>query len=160
MIRHANDKHRLDHLTQGCTLDAYRQHPVSHFNFKNEFLSIIQWGKSKTKKLMLFVLLINAMQGVGTAHAADYSADTLRLYAHSRILDWKEFTCFNAIITKESRWNYRARNGSHYGLGQMKSEYYRDLDPFRMIDHTIKYITARYSTPCKAWAFHKIEGYY
>jgi len=160
VIRHANDKHALDHLTRGCTLDAYRQHPVSQIKFKNEFLSIIQWGKTKSKKLMLFVLLINAMQGATPAHAADYSADTLRVYAHSRILDWKQFTCFNAIITKESRWNYKARNGSHYGLGQMRSEYYRDLDPFRQIDQTLKYIFNRYSTPCQAWTFHKERNYF
>jgi hypothetical protein len=163
MIRHANDKPTLDHLTGGCTLDAYRQHPVSQIKFKNELLSIVQGVKAKIKKLTLLgvvVLALNAMQGAGSAHAADYSADTLRVYAHSRILDWKQFTCFNAIITKESRWNYRARNGSHYGLGQMRSEYYRDLDPFRQIDQTLKYIFNRYSTPCQAWTFHKERNYF
>jgi len=86
--------------------------------------------------------------------------DLLKLYAHSRILDYKEFQCFNKIITKESRWSYLARNGSHYGLGQMKSKHYRDLDPFRQIDASIKYITIRYETSCKAWAFHQQKNYY
>jgi len=94
------------------------------------------------------------------ANAANYSIDHLKLYAHSRILDYKEFQCFNKIITKESRWSYRARNGSHFGLGQMRSKHYRDLDPFRQIDATIKYITSRYQTPCKAWAFHQEGNYY
>jgi hypothetical protein len=94
------------------------------------------------------------------ATAANYSIDHLKLYAHSRILDYKEFQCFNKIITKESRWSYRARNGSHFGLGQMRSKHYRDLDPFRQIDATIKYITNRYRTPCKAWAFHQERNYY
>jgi hypothetical protein len=94
------------------------------------------------------------------AKAANYSIDHLKLYAHSRILDYKEFQCFNKIITKESRWNYKAKNGSHYGLGQMRSQHYRDLDPFRMIDASLRYITIRYQTNCKAWAFHEQKGYY
>ena len=47
-------------------------------------------------------------------------ADQFRLYAHSRIIDWKQFNCFAKIIHKESRWNPQARNGSHFGLGQMR----------------------------------------
>jgi len=94
------------------------------------------------------------------ATAKNYSVDHLKLYAHSRILDYKEFQCFNKIITKESRWNYKAKNGSHYGLGQMKSQHYRDLDPFRMIDASLRYITIRYQTNCKAWAFHQERNHY
>ncbi len=94
------------------------------------------------------------------ATAKNYSVDHLKLYAHSRTLDYKEFQCFNKIITKESRWNYKAKNGSHYGLGQMKSQHYRDLDPFRMIDASLRYITIRYQTNCKAWAFHQERNYY
>jgi hypothetical protein len=94
------------------------------------------------------------------ANAANYSIDHLKLYAHSRILDYKEFQCFNKIITKESRWSYTARNHSHYGLGQMRSTWYRDLDPYRQIDASLRYITKRYQTPCKAWAFHQERNYY
>ena len=94
------------------------------------------------------------------ANGSNYSIDHLKLYAHSRILDYKEFQCFNKIITKESRWSYTARNGSHYGLGQMRSKHYRDLDPYRQIDATIRYVTKRYPTPCKAWAFHQERNYY
>ena len=97
---------------------------------------------------------------IPTATAKSYSIDHLKLYSHSRILDYKEFQCFNKIITKESRWNYLAKNGSHYGLGQMRSKHYRDLDPYRQIDASIKYITIRYQTSCKAWAFHQKRNYY
>jgi hypothetical protein len=106
------------------------------------------------------LLAVLSITGTLNANAANYSIDHLKLYAHSRLLDYKEFQCFNKIITQESRWSYRARNGSHYGLGQMRSTYYRDLDPFRQIDQTIKYITKRYKAPCKAWAFHQANGYY
>ncbi len=120
-------------------------------------------GSSQARlKLMPQLCLIAAMlsQTMQPATAQSYSIDHLKLYAHSRLLDYKEFMCFNKIITKESRWSYKARNGSHYGLGQMRSEHYRDLDPFRQIDATIRYITNRYQTPCKAWAFHIKANHY
>jgi hypothetical protein len=98
--------------------------------------------------------------GMTTANGSQYSTDQLRLYAHSRILIYSEFVCFNKIITKESRWSYTARNGSHYGLGQMRSKWYRDLDPYRQIDASLRYVTKRYQTPCKAWAFHQERNYY
>jgi hypothetical protein len=94
------------------------------------------------------------------ATAKSYSVDHLKLYSHSRIINYQEFQCFHKIITKESRWNYLAKNGSHYGLGQMRSTWYRDLDPYRQIDATIRYVTKRYQTPCKAWAFHQERNYY
>jgi len=101
-----------------------------------------------------------SITSIPEATAKNYSVDHLKLYAHSRILDYKEFQCFNRIITKESRWSYTAKNGSHFGLGQMRSKHYRDLDPYRQIDATLKYITNRYGTSCKAWAFHQERNYY
>jgi hypothetical protein len=106
------------------------------------------------------ITAVLSITGTLNANAANYSIDHLKLYAHSRILDYKEFQCFNKIITKESRWSYTARNGSHYGLGQMRSKHYRDLDPYRQIDATLRYVTIRYQTPCKAWAFHQERNYY
>lgn len=87
-------------------------------------------------------------------------ADYYKLYAHSKIISYKQFMCFDWLIHTESRWQVHARNGSHYGLGQMRSTYYRDLDAFRQIDATVKYITKRYKTPCMAKAWHKRKGWY
>jgi hypothetical protein len=87
--------------------------------------------------------------------------DYYKLYAHSRIINDKEYECFKAIITKENRlWDVKAQNGSHYGLGQMKSKHYRNLDGYRQIDATIKYIKSRYGSMCQAWLFHGRHGYY
>lgn len=106
------------------------------------------------------ILAVTSTMVIHEANAANYSIDHLKLYAHSRLLDYKEFQCFNKIITKESRWSYTARNGSHWGLGQMKSKHYGTLDPFRQIDASIKYITNRYQTPCKAWVFHQKNNWF
>jgi hypothetical protein len=96
------------------------------------------------------------MQPVQAATQADH----LKLYAHSRIINDKQYQCFRWIIGKESAWNFKAKNGSHYGLGQMRSTWYRDLDPYRQIDATIRYITKRYGSPCKAREFHERKGWY
>jgi hypothetical protein len=117
------------------------------------------------RKRCLVVLAVLCVIGMTPANATKdvnqtTSIDTLKLYAHSRIMNYKEFICFHKIITKESQWLHSARNGSHYGLGQMRSTWYRDLDPFRQIDATIKYNQARYSGQCKALAFHLKHGYY
>jgi hypothetical protein len=81
-----------------------------------------------------------------SAAQASQSIDYLKLYAHSRIVNYKEFQCFNTLITKESNWRVDAvnPNGKHFGLGQMRNTKYRDLDGFRMIDWTLRYIDHRY----------------
>ena len=150
-------------LTRGCTLDAYSQHPEFRDLDKNEVLSNNLENKKINKKRLHWLLLITsvfATIGASPANSAAYSVDHLKLYAHSRLLDYREFQCFNRIITKESRWSYTARNGSHWGLGQMRSKHYGTLDPFRQIDASIAYITKRYQTPCKAWAFHQQRNYF
>jgi hypothetical protein len=88
------------------------------------------------------------------------SVDHLKLYAHSRIINFEQFECFSKIIYKESRWNVNAKNGSHFGLGQMRSKHYRNLDGYRQIDATIKYIKHRYGSMCNAWRFHGKAGHY
>ncbi len=153
----------IRHLTGGCTLDAYNNTPHLRVLHKNEVLSNnLEKKKINKKRLQLLLLITGFVAPIGASPAvsANYSVDHLKLYAHSRILDYKEFQCFNRIITKESRWSYLARNGSHWGLGQMRSKHYGTLDPFRQIDASLRYITNRYQTPCKAWAFHEDRGYY
>ena len=91
------------------------------------------------------------------------SIDSLKLYAHSRIVNYKQFQCFNMLITKESNWRVEAinPNGNHFGLGQMRNTKYRNLDGFRMIDWTLRYITHRYSgSSCKAYAHWQKHGWH
>ena len=88
------------------------------------------------------------------------SIDALKLYAHSRIVSEIQYNCFNKLITKESNWRVEAinPNGNHFGLGQMRNTKYRNLDGYRMIDWSLRYVAHRYSgSSCKAlahWAKH------
>ena len=133
---------------------------VRWFRLKRDAEALISQRRNRLMGKVYSIALLLSITSISNASAATYSIDHLKLYAHSRLLDYKEFQCFNKIITKESRWSYTARNGSHYGLGQMRSTYYRDLDPFRQIDATIRYNHKRYVTQCNAWSFHLKHGYY
>ena len=116
--------------------------------------------KSHITALVLLMLVLLQMATPMSAIANGYSVDSLRLYAHSRIVNYKEFQCFDSIIIKESRYNYLARNGSHYGIGQMRSKHYQSRDPYTQIDLTIKYLHYKYNTICNGLSFHKKHGYY
>ena len=83
----------------------------------------------------------------------------LKLYAYNQ-MSWDEFQCFNWLIHYESRWNPKARNGSHYGLGQMRSTWYRDLSPEGQIKASIKYIRHRYDDSCKALHHFETKGWH
>jgi len=91
------------------------------------------------------------------------SIDSLKLYAHSRIVNYKEFQCFNTLITKESNWRVEAinPNGNHFGLGQMRNKKYQNLDGYRMIDWSLRYIAHRYlGSSCKAFAHWQKNGWH
>jgi hypothetical protein len=88
-----------------------------------------------------------------------YHQMNLKLHAINIIDDWDQAMCFIELIHRESSWNYKAKNGSHYGLGQMRSTWYRDLDPFRQIEVIIKYYEHRYGSPCEALDHSKRKGW-
>jgi len=115
--------------------------------------------KIKRFILVSIVLIISALQGHSSAHASS-SIDALKLYAHSRIVNYEQFQCFNQLITKESQWNINAVNGSHYGLGQMRNPKYKKLDGYSMIDWSIRYIKGRYGSMCNGYRFFKKNGFH
>ena len=86
--------------------------------------------------------------------------DLLKLYAHSRIINYQQTQCFITLIERESHWNVKAKNGSHYGLGQMKNAHYKKLDGFTQVDWSIRYINTRYGSMCNAWRHFKAKGWH
>ena len=148
------------YLTGGCTLDAYNTQRLSHLISENDSFTYLAKTKKQKIKWLVLIATLSAMQGVDTAYATTTNVDLLRLHAHSKIVNFNEFLCFDKIITKESNWRVNAKNGSHYGLGQMRSSWYGTLNGYQQIDETILYIKMRYQTPCKAWAFHKQKNWF
>ena len=118
--------------------------------------------KIKTNKNLLAIPMSIMILTVSTTVEAKAvsQTDLLKLYAHSRLVSMEQFSCFNALITKESNWRVDARNGSHYGLGQMKNAKYGRLDGFSMVDWSIRYIKERYGSMCNGWRFFKAKGYH
>lgn len=107
------------------------------------------------------LVLLGVLCVVGTTPAeAVTEIDNLKLYAHSRLISYKQFQCLNKLITKESNWRINAINGSHYGLGQMRNTKYRDLDGYRQIDWTIRYINGRYGSMCNAYRHWQKKGWH
>ena len=133
---------------------------LAYFRLKRAAEAVSARGRNRLMGRFYVIAALVSITSIPAAQSAPYSVDHLKLYAHSRIVNYEQFLCFHKIITKESRWRHNARNGSHYGLGQMRSTWYRDLDPYRQIDATIRYITKRYQTPCKAWTFHERKNWY
>ena len=76
--------------------------------------------------------------------AADNSIMNLKLYAYNKFKTYEQFDCYNYLIHRESRWNYKARNNSHYGLGQMRNRMVLTLTPRGQIDLHMKYVAHRY----------------
>ena len=120
------------------------------------------WPCSSLRSMVVVgvLCLIQAALSIQMQPAQADEVDHYKLYAHSRIINYEQYKCLSHIIYKESRWSVKAINGSHYGLGQMRSKHYRNLDGYRQIDATIKYINNRYGSMCKAWTFHKRHGHY
>jgi hypothetical protein len=86
--------------------------------------------------------------------------ENYKLYAHIKLLNAKEYRCLELLWTRESRWDPRADNpkSSAYGIPQLLKM--KELDPFKQIDLGLKYIAHKHRTPCKAWQFHKLRGWY
>ena len=113
--------------------------------------------------VLLAALCVVSTTPAQATKAATTSIDALKLYAHSRIVNYKEFQCFNTLITKESNWRVEAinPNGNHFGLGQMRNTKYRNLDGYRMIDWSLRYIDHRYQgSSCKAFEHWRKHGWH
>jgi hypothetical protein len=94
-----------------------------------------------------------------TQDSKAYANDAVNTWAH------KQYVCLASLWGKESAWKHDALNpekvmGKHAGgipqlLGMSPT-----TPPTEQIDRGLAYINYRYITPCRAWAFHKKNGWY
>jgi len=81
----------------------------------------------------------------------------------------EQYSCLNKLWTKESHWNYKARNkvsGAH-GIAQALPATKMEVvgtdwrtNPVTQISWGLKYINERYDSPCKAWSKFKRSRWY
>jgi hypothetical protein len=87
--------------------------------------------------------------------------DHYKLFAHSLIIDSKEYRCIDQLWTKESNWSITAFNRSGaYGIPQLKNAKLKTMDGYTQVQWGYRYIIDRYQTPCNAWAYWLKHGNY
>ena len=124
-------------------------------------------GRALGRSIVILAVLMTysfaAVEDISPAIAEDkqpFNINNVKLYAYNK-MEWSEFQCYNELIFRESSWRPEARNGSHYGLGQMRSEWYGTLDAYEQIDAHIKYIDHRYEgSACNALAHWDRKGWH
>lgn len=155
-----NATHRPQSLTECQDPSLYlKDIKLSKIKINKKIINI----KIKNNKNLLAIpmsIMILTVSATTEAKAATQS-DAFKLYAHSRIVTDEQYQCFYKLINKENRqWDPKARNGSHYGIGQMRNETYKNLDGYKQIDWTLRYIKGRYGSMCNAWRFFQVKGYH
>ena len=91
--------------------------------------------------------------------AAD-NINNYRQWAFIQLNNLEEFYCLDYLYFRESRWNPKARNGSHYGIPQGRSTYLMKVDGYKQVEWGIKYNLNRYGSMCKALDHYKIKGWH
>ncbi len=84
---------------------------------------------------------------------------TYKEYAlHLLNYDYQQMKCLGKLYGKESAWNPKAKNGSHHGIPQGRSQYLARVDGYKQIEWGISYIFNHriyQGDTCKAWQHWK-----
>jgi hypothetical protein len=122
-------------------------------------------GDLRSRKIARFGLVIPLFIALNIGLLKDDSVaqdrtNHYRQWAFIQLNDLDQFYCLDELNFKESRWNPKAQNGSHFGIPQGRSKWLKTATPYQQIDWQLKYIEKRYSNPCNALQHHKIKGWY
>jgi len=118
-------------------------------------------GASSRRALLSGALCIAVALPSPTWASSITSKDNYKLYLHSRVVSDKQYQCAYELYMKESRFDSRAVNGSHYGIPQMRNKKLKNLDGYTQIDWGIRYIAHRYKGDyCLAWKHFKDKGWH
>jgi len=87
--------------------------------------------------------------------ASPVSAEDWR--THLKKITGKQYECYLWIIMKESGGRPDARNGSHYGLWQVRNEKLGTSSPNTQINFMKKYMDHRYNGDCRLAKAHHMK---
>ena len=90
----------------------------------------------------------------------NYKPTHYKQYILIELNDFTEAYCLIELYHRESKFNPKARNGSHYGIPQGRSKYLATVSGTKQIDWGIKYNLNRYGSMCKALEHYKIKGWH
>jgi hypothetical protein len=118
-------------------------------------------GASSRRALLSGVLCLAVAIPSPTWADSQASKDRFKLYLHTRVIMDKQYQCAYALYMKESKFDSRAVNGSHYGIPQLRNKKLKNMDGFTQIDWGIRYIAHRYKGDyCLAWKHFKDKGWH
>ena len=133
---------------------------------------VFKWGgrggfpKNLVTQVSIFVIIINLIN-INTVFAKETTKTYQLEYLRQLELSTDQFECLVPLVTMESRWDPKSKNGSHYGLPQGRSKYLATADYKAQITWHIKYIKHRYGTDrfgvanaCGAWAHWLMKGWH
>lgn len=108
-------------------------------------------GKAQWVLAVAIGILLCIVPDAGSSEKAvtkyvDYKTYSLYLLD----FNYKQFNCLDELYTHESNWRPEARNGSHNGIPQGRSEYLATLDGWGQVRWGLSYIGNRYGEPCIA----------
>ena len=97
------------------------------------------------------VILLCFMPNASSTKLEDV-AMTAKEYAKYYLSNHYEYKCLAQLYGKESAWNPKASNGSHYGIPQGNSKYLKTATAFEQVRWGIRYNLYRYGSMCGAWS--------
>ena len=107
--------------------------------------------------IALFVAQISSLE---RAESQELRTNHYRQWAFIQLNNLDEFYCLDELYFKESRWNPKAKNGSHYGIPQGRSKYLSKVDGYKQVEWGIAYNMNRYGSMCKALNHFKTKGWH
>ena len=115
----------------------------------SDLLNVFNWGGRGgfPKNLVTQVTMIVIINLLTINNCFAVENKNIYKQEYYKQLDYSidQTNCLVALIHQENRtWNTKAKNGSHYGLPQGKSEYLRTATYTQQITWHIKYLKARY----------------
>jgi hypothetical protein len=105
------------------------------------------------------LLLNTASFAYAPIHDGIQIQQTPKAYAKA-VLPLHEYKCINKLYYYESRWNHKAKNGSHYGIPQGRSEWLKSATGIEQVKWGMKYNKNRYGSNCNALAFFRENNYH
>ena len=114
-------------------------------------------------RLLLFSVIVFCLSllSLNMSHARP-AKDPMnyKLHAYNQLKDWDQFECIVELYERESNWNPKSKNGSHYGIPQGRSQWLANANPYKQVEWGVRYIKARYGSPCVALTHFKRKGWH
>lgn len=171
----AEPAYASSNLTSSVTIPAIElslesTQPVEPVEEFDPTPSLLELDAVKTVDATAMALVSVAARQVDLARQAEGAKSIAQeLIAANYTWSAKQFTCLDQLWTKESNWNYKARNrvtGAH-GIPQALPATKMEIvgtdwrtNPVTQITWGLKYIKERYNTPCAAWSKFKRSNWY